>query len=234
MLTGPRGGRARCVDGGVSVVCVRCHGVSPFWARIRWAGPRVRVYAYTDPVPGAPQAVCSQGASAAHLLLVLPGAPAGSSPHPHPVRAVGSASGGWVATARALQTAVGRADIFTVLPVSERLPRRLSSVSQGCPRAGLSPLQYFMEEEGVEEVGRVVLKESPLERSGFGVMEGSHPLSCRGGDFLEEVKPASSPLFLVSSQLGSQDQVPNKKVQSQDNENNIALTSCSAACMGPH
>ena len=73
MLTGPRGGRARCVDGGVSVVCVRCHGVSPFWARIRWAGPRVRVYAHTDPVLGAPQAVCSQGASAAHLLLVLPG-----------------------------------------------------------------------------------------------------------------------------------------------------------------
>ena len=28
-----------------------------------------------------------------------------------------------------------------------------------------------MEEEGVEEVGRVVLKESLLERSGFGVME---------------------------------------------------------------
>ena len=97
--------------------------------------------------------------------------PAGSSPRPHPGRAVGSVSASSVATARALQTAVGRADIFTVLPVSERLPRRLSSVSQGCPRAGLSPLQYFMEEEGVEEVGRVVLKESLLERSGFGVME---------------------------------------------------------------
>ena len=71
--------------------------------------------------------------------------PAGSSPRPHPGRAGGSVSASSVATARALQTAVGRADIFTVLPVSERLPRRLSLVSQGCPRAGLSPLKYFME-----------------------------------------------------------------------------------------
>ena len=32
----------------------------------------------------------------------------------------------------------------------------------------------------------------------FGVMEGSHPLCCRRGDFLEEVKPASSPLGPVT------------------------------------
>ena len=141
MLTGPRGGRARCVDGGVSVVCVRCHGVSPFWARIRWAGPRVRVYAHTDPVPGAPQAVCSQGASAAHLLLVLPG-PRPRRVLPASTPGQGCQFGVWRLGSDGARSAdgcgesrcpqgVGSSPSAECLLVSACLPRRLSSVSHG-------------------------------------------------------------------------------------------------------
>ena len=147
MLTGPRGGRARCVDGGVSVVCVRCHGVSPFWARIRWAGPRVRVYAHTDPVPGAPQAVCSQGASAAHLLLVLPG-PRPRRVLPASTPGQGCGFGVWRLGSDGARSADGcgesrcaqgvgssRNGVSSGLRVSPST--RLSSVSHGCSRAGL-------------------------------------------------------------------------------------------------
>ena len=41
---------------------------------------------------------------------------------------------------------------------------------------------------------------SSEEKQGFAVMEGSHRLSCRGGDFWEEAKPVSSPLGPVTDE----------------------------------
>ena len=189
MLTGPRGGRARCVDGGVSVVCVRCHGVSPFWARIRWAGPRVRVYAHTDPVPGAPQAVCSQGASAAHLLLVLPG-PQPRRVLPASTPGQGCGFGVWRLGSDGARSADGCGESRcaqgvgssrngvssglrvspspSVVGVSWVSEGRLSSPStsvvgvSGVSEDRAVPCSVF---HGGGGVGSVVLKESPLEKS---------------------------------------------------------------------
>ena len=46
-----------------------------------------------------------------------------------------------------------------------RLPRRLSSVSQGCLRAGLSPVEYFTEEE---VLGGLFWRKVPWREAGLG------------------------------------------------------------------